>query len=465
MFSVPRPPSLPDSRTPLRFDGQELETATFRLRTVTPILGGAHRTREIDTVDFVRVPAIRGALRMWWRALFGGEYDEVRALYEREVQVWGGLLSGETRGAAPAQKVKRSPVQITIAVHNAKMVEVDRESPAMSARDGYALWPAREERNHGQLKRPAAPRRLPGLEFTLTMQFPAAEAVRREVLGAVRAWILFGGYGGRTRRGVGSLTLLEAHTERESDRWLPKEATRDEIVKVFGWNPFESSSSRGCDDLPLLAGAELVSGQPKKDAQQVWFEALGWLQEFRQGRARSEVKRFPSNAARDRGSKVPGKSFWPEPDKIRHIFGGSWKKEARHNATPVWPRAGFGLPIVGKVKGPGDFKLHWFDRKDHGHERLASPLIVKAMPLDGGRFVPIGIWLHRAYPDGTVGLSADHWRSDRSRASFDQLVAEGDTALYAPLVTKAVRNAQAGHKLQRAFMDWVTQKNRVRRIF
>lgn len=49
---------------------------------------------------------------------------------------------------------------------------------------------------------------MPGTQFRLTLI--AAGSCETEVKNALRAWILFGGYGGRTRRGLARRLRLAA---------------------------------------------------------------------------------------------------------------------------------------------------------------------------------------------------------------------------------------------------------------
>lgn len=136
----------------------------------------------------------------------------------------------------------------------------------------------------------------------------------------------------------------------------------------------------------------------------------------------------------------------------------------RHNSTPTWPRAGFGLPVVGQFQTkardgsgldePGPFELRWRGPSSSKpeeiveHERLASALIVKAMPLANGEFVPIALWLNRAYPkNGEVILRG----VQNSAAPFDRLVAAGDTPRFSALAGK--------HSLREAFLDWLHSKH------
>lgn len=68
--------------------------------------------------------------------------------------------------------------------------------------------------------------------------------------------------------------------------------------------------------------------------------AVFWLRQFRQA----------EKYARDPGTAPtrPGRSRWPEPDKLRRIFRThSAAHRPRYHDTLIWPRAQFGLPIVG----------------------------------------------------------------------------------------------------------------------
>ena len=76
-----------------------METSTIEvtLTNVTPMLGGGVHARQLDqTVDRVRIPTIRGHLRMWWRALYAHD----RGFAEREAVVWGGTGHDSCRRSA-----------------------------------------------------------------------------------------------------------------------------------------------------------------------------------------------------------------------------------------------------------------------------------------------------------------------------------------------------------------------------
>jgi CRISPR-associated protein Cmr1 len=465
MAHFPEAPKLADLPEPLNRAarrGDKLADLKVSLRVVTPILGGAARTRTIDEVDVIRAPSVRGNLRFWWRALRGHEFSTSTELYKEESALWG-RAADDTGG--------RSQMEVRINVKIASNIiedDINLNDPG-----AYALWPARGEgknRNTGEYTTPPAPRRAPGTQLTLSVRCPTNRDA--EVRDAVRAWILFGGYGGRTRRGVGSLTVVGGRED-----WLPQATgvadLRDGVRKLFGRDVFVADAPETASDLPLLAGAELYIGKPKKQAEGAWHEALGWLREFRQGTT--------SGARSGGGGGRPGRSNWPKPDKVRHLSTARndlpWAHPPQHNAEPAWPRAGFGVPIISQFQPknragarweganpactePDGFQLQW-QRAEDGqlklHDRLASPLIVKALPLADGKFLPCALWLNRAYPErGEVVLVRNGAAVPRSAAPFDRLVAAGDTARFKPLNGKS--------SLREAFLDWLTTTSEAERV-
>jgi CRISPR-associated protein Cmr1 len=302
---------------------------------------------------------------------------------------------------------------------------------------------------------------MPGTRFRLALIVPAG--FETEVANALRAWILFGGYGGRTRRGLGSLTVLG-----DVAAWLPQDASRDAFTHLFGFDLFcfdrSAAPIETPGDVPWLRGAALHVGQAQRSAMQAWTTALDWLKEFRQGTSGPQGNRARESGTGKPQPNRPSISNWPEADKIRHLERKTSAHPPRHNAAAAWPRAGFGLPIIGRfqTKGrdgsyldePGKFEIAWRSPKEGGqsgfdeHDRLASPLIVKALPFADGTFVPCALWLNRAYPVGEVILRG----VAHSQAPFDRLVAPKDKPQFSALAKK--------QSLRQAFLDWLHAKYR-----
>ncbi len=472
----PKPPDLEKVRKlerPVSRRGPNACTA-FRvpLRVVTPILGGGVSPRDVDHVDYIRVPAVRGMLRMWWRSLWQGA--EGKSLADAERELWGGVHGGDA---------VRSQVDISIRVTAKPGIDssfIDSSFIGTDTKGAYALWPAR-----GTQREPTAPRMEPGVEFELSVSCPDTKVLELER--CIRAWILFGGYGGRTRRGLGGLGLSASASDGDRRRWLPKISTpsgvKGGLVDLLGIDITDATAAQPTDT-PMLPGCTLVVSKLKREAVEAWVIALDALREFRQG-VSSGAREAPARGSVGMAAR-PGPSSWPEPDKVRHCAGtGPWEHAPRHNATPVWPRAGFGLPINGRFQTlsrqkdpsqpkrylrfskpePDAYELLWQTADDVMRNRLASPLIVKAMPVRDGdgdcSFMPIALWLNRAYPeDGKVGLRwpkntrPKEGKSDLlsgSLADFDALVAPGDTAYFKPLETE-------DGQLRTAFTEWLGEQ-------
>jgi CRISPR-associated protein Cmr1 len=122
------------------------------------------------------------------------------------------------------------------------------------------------------------------------------------------------------------------------------------------------------------------------------------------------------------------------------------------------------------VRGLNDFFLLWQRRgKEGGNpqvmQRLASPLIVKALPLATGQFCPLALWLDRRFPEaGEVGLSskASGPLDPKTLAAFDRLVSEEDSPRFLPL--EEGRNEVQGHRLRTSFEAWLKKHNKAERI-
>lgn len=441
-------------KQPRRFRGTVEETITLRLRTTTPVFGGGVEAGHIDRRRPIRVPTIRGHLRFWWRALRPAN-ESPEAMRTAESRLFGGV-----NDAAHGGQPQASPVSIAVAdITQLTDDHIDESAVKLASTEFYVLWPTRIQGN----KDKGLPRLKPGFEFTLVINLPVAH--REELVDALRAWILFGGYGSRTRRGLGSLTVCDAEQQQH---WLPEEPSAAALNKLFNRDIFATGAATA-DETPRLAGSLVaVTESPSPNARGQWANAIELLKNFRQqvGVAR-EAGADPSR---------PGRSRWPEADKIRQLVDRATAHEPRHNKTPAWPRAGFGLPIVGQFQRkrrdggfyepsePEGFTMLWRSAEGEVMDRLASPLILKPLPLQHGKFAALAVWLNRAEPRGEIVAEfkdrhtrlSPQQQHDRSAAPFGRLVAAGDDCLVEPL--------QGQSSLQEAFFSWACHEKRWRRL-
>lgn len=178
------PKELPESKG----DWQEI-----RYELVTPLHGGGVVARESDEKLPVRVTAIRGQLRFWWRFLAHQKWNlSGKRLREAEFRLWGGI--GEEAAA--------SLVFLRVQVQN-KLQEASLSDYAKGLNDplGYVLFTARKTKTG----LPEMKLGKEGLRWMVQwcLSEKANETDKQQVLETLRWWVTLGGLGGRTRRGCG----------------------------------------------------------------------------------------------------------------------------------------------------------------------------------------------------------------------------------------------------------------------
>ncbi len=186
-------------------------TATFEV--VTPLfLGGADPASTVE----LRPPSIKGALRFWWRALAWGRHNGVLdAIRKEEQEIFGaagddggrlGQASFSLRArwlSEPSRLAETGPRSLTSGKMGASYLS-------------YGII------NRGQGNSPRSCYQ-PGKYLELTFQ-----ALRRadnkfefhpSLLDAIKLFGLLGGLGGRSRRGWGSVALIELGGEGSALQW------------------------------------------------------------------------------------------------------------------------------------------------------------------------------------------------------------------------------------------------------
>lgn len=420
------------------------ETAV-ELATLTPVIGGGVEPQEPDRTDLVRLPAVRGALRSWWRRLYGPGPNppdgEVEKLFRREACLWGavGVTDEENESKVVTRPgARRSRVELRIEILDpgrllpAGYHEVTqrglRAVPRWSigSRLGYALFPlqrTREERN-AHRGGGALPTRSvrENLRFRLRLsvrgeervQAPSAEDMR-QVLASLWAWVHLSGLGARTRRGFGALRIVGSPafsglTDRDRESWLrafhPPRA--DELP---AWLEHFFDLSKAAE--PGLGSARFLTGRAAAKPGAAHEELLDLLQTFRQG----------EGMGRDPGRGRPGRSRWPEGDLLRVRADREGWTPYEHPPTPEVrqavaadevgvPRAAFGLPLLVRFKdrmdGNADATFYpagtgngrnGADPSTSKPQRWASPLLLRPLALSDGRFAPLAVVLPDRPPE------------------------------------------------------------------
>lgn len=385
------------------------------LALITPMVGGGVEPHTPDDVSPVRLSAVRGQLRQWWRWLYLPADPLARGdeAHLREVTLWGGVLGDK----AIASRVRLSVEQvqcgeaIPAGYHKLKngrpAVLPDLEGACFGL--DYALFPLQMQKKDLIGKTADVPTKLvrTSLSFVLRIQIEdrprIAERLKvdptlcagraEEALAALWAWIHFGGLGARTRRGLGALKLNgQAHLQGD----LPTGSRRWE--RLFGplsreeWANASTEILRGTPG-SRAARSELWVGPRAQSPSQAHQQLIGKLRSFRQapGEARAPGRRGPF-----------GRSHWPEPNVLRglreaapggpttweHAPGTEASADARRSPDQRamgLPRAAFGLPLEVQFKDDLDKPASASVLPRVG-DRLASPLLMRPVQLKDGAY-------------------------------------------------------------------------------
>jgi CRISPR-associated protein Cmr1 len=372
---------------------------SYQIEVITNMVGGGVEAGANDAGFPVRATAIRGHLRHWWRLTAGRKYGfDIERLWRREEEIFGSTEFPSPLGVKVPTQPPIEPIEPNQDLAYALFASIANEQKV--AKDGIRFelqlsWPdeaglkLRRSAQNDRRKKDGKPC-LPDV----------IEPIAGEIEETVLAWLTYGGLGGRTRRGRGSVAFLE------------------KSARPSGLPPID---------------ARIFVGPAETDAVSAWIRAIDIYRDFRQKpRGRDHLKLTPKGP-----ETVPGRSHWPEADSIRKITGCALKPPAgarpsgapvdedpHDHSTPVvppealpsFPKAVLGMPIhfhfadhPGKNrpgvanKDPQDVQLNprilshdgtWEDK-----ERMASPIITRPLWIDE-RWRPAVIVLNSPLPDG-----------------------------------------------------------------
>ncbi len=407
------------------------ELVVDQLQVTTPVHGGstgwdasdperAH-VRRADPVTPVRLLSIRGQLRFWWRATHGCTLPSLEVMKRVEDALWGnasspGQVQVRLEGTFQRQDMLLfRPTQSPSGKWNPRPVE-GLEDLAYGA---FALQP-----RAGLLREPP-----PGVLSLVvgsgklvvhvpeTLRLEGDEAalggllVRQQVEDAVAAWLLFGGIGGRTRRGFGAVTGRPS--------WkLPQVA---EFLRRFS-----TPSGRLVRLVPSLHGARFRWAPAARPSDlEALKDALGRMKRYRQGPG---VGRNPGQQP-----NRPGRSRWPEPEAIRLLLKQS-SPEHRERFVRVdkFPRGRFGMPVIFHFKDENQGEPSETKLQPEGFDRMASPVLLRPV-REGGSTRALALVLNVPEAD----LAPLQLKSKPQSFSVDAHLSGDEAARIKPLEGKA----------------------------
>lgn len=320
----------------------------LNLETLTPLfLGGADPSGEPE----LRPASFRGALRFWWRALYGGVIGigDLNKLRNAEAEVFGTTENG-------------SPVIVRTAADRLRSQTFESDLKGLQ----YLFWSVTGSR------RSPGRRCLPdGSKFRLMLQTRPgtddAEPLKRSL---AALWLLthLGGLGARSRRGAGSLQVTQSTGEQVSSL-LPG---LDFEIRAKTPNELSDKLATGLKKLRSLFGTPTSESLSLPDFDvlhpdccrvvimdkrwETWQQALNEVGE-----------RF--QAFRNRRS--------PDYGIVKDAIKG------RADSMQPVKRAAFGLPIVFYYRSLGG-QQGTLEGEDH--DRRASPLMIRVLRLANPRF-------------------------------------------------------------------------------
>lgn len=359
----------------------ELEKSERRLsikvELVTPQLGGGAEARKADPEQWLRAASVRGALRFWWRALFAGNYTKDE-LHAAESGIFGKAAKHDDINAP-------GKLAITIVIHKlaeqrlwddylsddeTRMKQEKAKSPEASALS-VAYFPANKTKEE-----PSARLLSPGVHATITIwdastvrspQSKLRAAQWTEVLEAFRAYLLFGGSGGRTRRAAGAICVDSIQEAQKLALPATTEAIQNWITPYLD-RPNQTDSH----DCFLLSHCEglYVTSLRHDSGQEAQETLLKMWRDFRQ-------QRMHPRSWYGRGGW--GKSKWPEATAVRSIIQSNSPTDQQHSA----PRAHLGLPIGIKfINEEATHDLVMLAPDERGViDRYASPVLLAVTRL------------------------------------------------------------------------------------
>ncbi|MGH3942388.1 MAG: type III-B CRISPR module RAMP protein Cmr1 [Pseudonocardiaceae bacterium] len=360
------------------------------LQVRTPLFGGEDPTGADGPPT--RVPAIRGALRFWFRALAAGHgVTALPALWAAEEAVFGST-------STPSAIRLRVPRQPTMSGRGSKPGWATTGQPARRLGFdgaqyllGQGLWDYNAGLRRGYVE--------PGEPFDIDIGFSADEQVNARFMLAFWAWLTYGGLGARTRRGFGQLVCV---------------GVRDELP--CGWTYADLLPPPDADAWHILGGCAVPAALPGRDA-------LGWGSLLPaptpEGESLPELPtlapRWWSGSVIDRRAGSFGEALHRAGLRWRWFRAGQdhddRRKPTQHIRSPEWtnvihgtddryPIAAFGLP-VGYFSSSSGFKATVEPKLAGTPPRRASPVWLRPVLLPDGRWaVFTHVFYARLLPPG-----------------------------------------------------------------
>lgn len=361
-----------------------MQKLTVTLEAVTPLfLGGADPRGSPE----LRPASFRGALRFWWRAMFGGAVGEdLDTLRSAEASIFG----DNERGSPLV--IRLAPIEDIASAEYKKQRAIRRPGarPQPTGRD-YLFWSmastGRKERGNYQ---PPHKYIVPGTKFNLTLQARPGAPNGTEALQEVSAalWLLvhLGALGSRSRRCAGSLAAQGEPT------------TPLENLPLRFSTPGSAGELKERLEGGLRAISELLAQRYTRNRQNAPpdFDVLRpehcriWIVSGRQ------AWRTAEDAVEAMGAALRDYRSAENAGRADHDAVLDWFEHRQQPATIQ--RTAFGLPIPFRYSGGGPVgTIQAVTPRGEMRDRRASPLFMRVSQLSGGEYVGVTVLFKSAF--------------------------------------------------------------------
>lgn len=350
-----------------------METIKAKCIINTPMFMSGANQKQAE----IRAASIKGIIRFWWRALNFAEFKTLSALKKGEEELFGSTK-------------KQSSVRFVIDFDESQLSsDKQGDQPAwVIGKKGCAYLGYGVMNSNGKLEHPCIQHNKP-----FTLKLIAKNKIDPSIINAVKLFGLIGGAGAKSRKGYGSLTLVNLQ-ENGKPITCPQdmESYKIELRRLLS----DTKSFSIPDDTSFSAFSDtsrvdtLLTGADPVTLLNTYGETMQLYRSW--GRKQNGRHELPNRNAAEQNFKDDHDWF-----KIENTF--------RSTNPDFYPeRALFGLPHNYFSQGQSAGVM------PANYERRASPLFFHVHKLSENNYIGVSILLPSKFlPDKTGGnITADN---------------------------------------------------------
>ncbi|MBW2609540.1 MAG: type III-B CRISPR module RAMP protein Cmr1 [Deltaproteobacteria bacterium] len=206
-----------------RFKG--IESQNFDIEIITPLFLGGADPKKAE----LRVPSIKGALRFWWRALYGSE--NLADMKSQEAEIFGSIA----KKASFSLHIKDTQNANSVLADLPQGIKVPTTSKGRTFKISIIEYLAYGlcEYNKQFKRNIYVKEHIPaGSRFKIVLRF-YDNFKKDEILNSFKVLINFGGLGSRSRNGFGSISSKKSSIGYKNEGTMKSYTAFSEMTKLF----------------------------------------------------------------------------------------------------------------------------------------------------------------------------------------------------------------------------------------